>query len=82
MLLASSTRYTNQAFRVGERAWGLQFHIETTPEMVRAWARSDGLDDDSPAVQRLLSYSDAVHDDLEQVWRPFTERFAKFALAG
>ncbi|HEX3813679.1 MAG TPA: type 1 glutamine amidotransferase [Mycobacteriales bacterium] len=82
MLLASSTRYTNQAFRVGERAWGLQFHIETTPEMVRGWARSDGLDDDSPAVRRLLSYSDAVHDDLEQVWRPFTERFAKFALAG
>jgi hypothetical protein len=50
--------------------------------MVRGWARSDGLDDDSPAVRRLLSYSDAVHDDLEQVWRPFTERFAKFALAG
>ena len=37
-LLASSSRYANQAFRVGEAAWGLQFHVETTPEMVRAWS--------------------------------------------
>ena len=36
-----SSRYPNQAFRVGETAWGLQFHIETTPEMVLAWAESD-----------------------------------------
>lgn len=28
VLLASSPRYENQAFRVGERAWGLQFHLE------------------------------------------------------
>jgi GMP synthase-like glutamine amidotransferase len=27
-LLASSGRYPHQAFRVGERAWGLQFHLE------------------------------------------------------
>jgi GMP synthase-like glutamine amidotransferase len=26
--LASSERYPNQAFRVGERAWGIQFHPE------------------------------------------------------
>ncbi len=27
----------NQAFRAGENAWGLQFHIEATPEMIRNW---------------------------------------------
>ena len=37
VLLAGSSRYANQAFRVGDRAWGLQFHIETPPEMVRHW---------------------------------------------
>jgi GMP synthase-like glutamine amidotransferase len=32
----------SQAFRVGARAWGLQFHAEVTLEMVRAWTTEDG----------------------------------------
>src|SRR6195952_1528183 len=32
VLLASSPTYENQAFRVGRLAWGVQGHIETTPE--------------------------------------------------
>ena len=32
----------SQAFRVGARAWGLQFHAEVTLAMVRAWATEDG----------------------------------------
>jgi GMP synthase (glutamine-hydrolysing) len=41
VLLASSDQYDVQAFRVGEVAWGLQFHIEATPSMVEDWARGD-----------------------------------------
>jgi GMP synthase-like glutamine amidotransferase len=41
VLLASSDRYRVQAFRVGEVAWGLQFHVETTLPMVADWARND-----------------------------------------
>ncbi len=37
VLLASSPAYTNQAFRF-ERAYGLQFHLEVSPEMAREWA--------------------------------------------
>lgn len=40
-LLASSDRYQVQAFRVGEVAWGLQFHIEATTGMVAEWAAND-----------------------------------------
>ena len=40
-LLASSDRYAVQAFRVGDVAWGLQFHIEATLPMVSEWATSD-----------------------------------------
>jgi GMP synthase (glutamine-hydrolysing) len=40
-LLASSTTYDVQAFRVGEVAWGLQFHVEATPAMVATWAAND-----------------------------------------
>ena len=30
-----------QAFRVGRRAWGIQFHAEVTLEMVRAWIEEE-----------------------------------------
>jgi GMP synthase (glutamine-hydrolysing) len=32
----------SQAFRVGDRAWGLQFHAEVTLGMVRTWTSEDG----------------------------------------
>jgi GMP synthase (glutamine-hydrolysing) len=41
VLLASSERYAVQAYRVGEVAWGLQFHVEATLPMVADWAQSD-----------------------------------------
>ena len=36
-LLASSELFPHQAFRVGERAYGLQFHVEVEHELARAW---------------------------------------------
>ena len=39
VLLAASTRYPHQAFRLGDRAWGLQFHIECDPAMIADWAK-------------------------------------------
>ena len=35
--LASSPEYANQAFRFGA-AYGVQFHLEVSPEMAREWA--------------------------------------------
>jgi GMP synthase-like glutamine amidotransferase len=43
----------SQAFRVGERAWGLQFHAEVTLEMVRAWTTEDGHELPVPAADFL-----------------------------
>jgi GMP synthase-like glutamine amidotransferase len=40
-LVASSELYEAQAFRLGEVAWGLQFHVEATPAMVAEWAQND-----------------------------------------
>jgi len=37
ILLASSPACPNQAFRVGDSAWGLQFHPEVTEEIIRDW---------------------------------------------
>jgi GMP synthase-like glutamine amidotransferase len=37
--LAWSEQVANQAFRAGECAYGVQFHLEVTGEMAREWAR-------------------------------------------
>lgn len=37
--LAHSARYPNQAFRLGRRCWGLQFHVETDRPMIERWVR-------------------------------------------
>jgi GMP synthase (glutamine-hydrolysing) len=83
VLLASSPRYATQAFRLGESAWGLQFHIETTPEMVRAWAAEDAAALAAAGVpaERVLARLDEAHADLTEVWEPFTGRFADLARA-
>ncbi|MCW2725173.1 MAG: putative glutamine amidotransferase [Frankiales bacterium] len=78
VLLAASPRYPHQAFRVGQKAYGLQFHIETPPELVVAWAAAD-----AEALRELgfdpvtvVERSVDVLPEIEEVWRPFVERFA------
>jgi GMP synthase-like glutamine amidotransferase len=82
VLLAASTNYPHQAFRVGDAAWGLQFHIECDIEMLAAWASGnlDVLADLGQDPIELLEACDAVMADLEEVWRPFAQRFASLAL--
>lgn len=79
-LLASTPLYENQAFRVGKRAYGLQFHIETTRDIVDTWvarspdiagaAKPGGLDPDT---------LDRMHEDIAETWRPFAHRFVDLA---
>jgi GMP synthase-like glutamine amidotransferase len=38
ILLAGSPAYPNQAFRYGTVAYGVQFHIEVSPDLARVWA--------------------------------------------
>lgn len=77
-LLAASTLYPHQAFRVGRVAYGLQFHIETTTELVESWAASNP-DTAEFARPGELSHDRLVqaHIDLEETWRPFTTQFVK-----
>jgi GMP synthase (glutamine-hydrolysing) len=46
--LAQSPRVPNQAFRAGDRAYGVQFHLEVTGEMAREWG-------EIPAYRRSLA---------------------------
>jgi GMP synthase-like glutamine amidotransferase len=77
VLLAASTRYPHQAFRIGERAWGLQFHIECDVEMIGDWAATNpDLGAEAPDV---VAECAVVMDDIEDVWQPFALRFAAVA---
>ena len=77
VLLASSPGCEVQAFRVGRLAWGIQFHIETTPEIVRAWAATDAellADYDlATIVQRAVE----AHPDIAETWQPVAARFVE-----
>ncbi len=39
--LAYSERCRHQAFRIGSKVYGLQFHLEVTPEMIADWCLQD-----------------------------------------
>lgn len=73
--LASGPQYAHQAFRVGPRAWGTQFHIETEPETFLDWVGDNlgllsGIDVD-PMVDRAM----LAHDAMPDTWRPFAAAF-------
>ncbi len=84
VLLAASTRYPHQAFRIGDAAWGLQFHVECDTEMLADWASGsiDLLAGSGLDPVELLAACDAAMADVAEVWRPFAQRFAALALAG
>lgn len=79
-LLASATRYPNQAFRIGSCVYGLQFHIETTTDVVLQWARESP---DEAAFARSGDLTterlDRLHADIAETWRPVATRFVRLA---
>jgi GMP synthase (glutamine-hydrolysing) len=78
-LLASNPHYPHQAYRLGQYVYGLQFHIETTPEIIRDWAETDpvGVAASPHDLETICARSVAAHPDVEEVWAPFAARFAE-----
>lgn len=73
--LMQSERCPHQAFRVGERAWGVQFHPEATAAQTRRWdpERLHRLGFDPAQVQSRAERDDAA---AAPVWREVARRFA------
>jgi GMP synthase-like glutamine amidotransferase len=82
VLLAASTRYPYQAFRLGDRAWGVQFHLECDLEMIERWTVSDAdvLAELGYDPEAVVAATAAALADVEEVWQPFAARFAALAL--
>jgi GMP synthase (glutamine-hydrolysing) len=79
--LARSERCPVQAFRVGESAWGVQFHPEATAETVRGWdaeaLREQGFDRDE-----LVRTAEADEAESARNWHGLACRFARVVAAG
>lgn len=48
--LASSDGCVNQAYRVGSKVYGFQYHLEVTPEMIAEWLEQDAACGDAREV--------------------------------
>jgi GMP synthase (glutamine-hydrolysing) len=86
-LLASSSAYPNQAFRVGQTAYGVQFHVEVTDQMAREWAQVPAYAEyadrvlGAGGIDRLMTEFDAARDRMLDVGRRMFERWVEIAVA-
>lgn len=80
-VLASSPVCANQAYRLGSRAWGLQFHPEALGDTADAWTRFTG--DDLAAhgldPETVVREVRAAEPRLRGTWRVLADRFAELA---
>ncbi|WP_022882755.1 type 1 glutamine amidotransferase [Gryllotalpicola ginsengisoli] len=80
VLLASSRDHPHQAFRVGEHAWGLQFHPEVAAAELARWNAAElaagGLD-----LDRLRREADAAEPRAASVARALADGFARVVAA-
>jgi GMP synthase (glutamine-hydrolysing) len=85
--LASSSAYPNQAFRVGQTAYGVQFHVEVTDQMAREWAQVPAYAEyadrvlGAGGIDRLMTEFDAARDRMLDVGRRMFERWVEIAVA-
>ncbi len=81
VLLASSPAYPAQAFRFGERAYGVQFHLELTSELANEWAAVPAYGEALDRVRgpgslpRLVDELDAVSAGMRSHARRMFERW-------
>jgi GMP synthase-like glutamine amidotransferase len=69
--LAATPRYPNQAFRVGERVYGLQFHVEVDRSLAQSWA---------PLIPARTPFDEVRLVEAETVGRRILRRFVSVAL--
>lgn len=80
--LMSSAACNNQAFRVGERAWGVQFHPEAIGQTSIDWSVLDskelqrlGIDAQSQIIEPITS----AEETLRQTWSHLFDRWIAIA---
>lgn len=76
VLLASNAHCKNQAFRIGDRAWGLQFHPEALVSAVQAWSKIDDVSELGLSESEIIAEVSAETPRLRFIWQQLADRFA------
>jgi GMP synthase-like glutamine amidotransferase len=80
--IASSSRCRNQIFRIGEIHYGLQFHPEADPTIVRMWEKKG--DEAYQRSERRVGISAEVEVQmarLESIWKPVIKQWGEMVLS-
>lgn len=77
--LATGDQYPNQAYRLGETAWAVQFHPEAGSEIFASWVAdsTDKLTAQGYDGEELTRRAKQAEHELVAAWRPLAEAFAK-----
>ncbi len=75
ILLASSQVCLHQAFRVGEQAWGLQFHPEVDEAIIRDWSAWDK--DTAARTEELVAEHRKGEAEYRKVLQRMLENFIR-----
>jgi hypothetical protein len=75
-LIATSSLVPDQAFRYGDNAYGLQFHLEVTKEMIREWMET--YEEEFRGSQPLLLSKLKILSDTELKIEPYKKRGMRF----
>jgi GMP synthase (glutamine-hydrolysing) len=76
ILIATSSLVPYQAFRYGDNAYGLQFHLEVTQEMIREWMET--YEEEFKGPQPPLLSKLKILGDTELKIKPYKEMGTKF----
>jgi GMP synthase (glutamine-hydrolysing) len=82
--LAASDETAGQAFQYGDKAYGLLFHIETTPEIVAGMVRAFAAELEEAAVdgEKITADADRYRPGLENIAATVFGRWAAPILSG
>ena len=76
ILIATSSLVPHQAFRYGDNAYGLQFHLEVTQQMIREWVET--YEDEFKGLKSPLLSKPQILANTELKIKPYKEVGLKF----
>jgi GMP synthase-like glutamine amidotransferase len=87
VLIATSSLVPHQAFRYGDNAYGLQFHLEVTQEMIREWMETYEEEFEGPqppllSKLRILADTESKIEPYRRMGMTFLKNFFRKPMKG
>jgi len=76
-VLASSPACRNQAFRIGDRAWGVQFHPEALGDTAQLWVDLEDIEEEGIDPDTVVRDVRAAEPRLRETWSALADSFAR-----